>query len=290
MGQIMEYIASVFTIGGRSKSVDGKDGKSNHVTFAENSFSQVFGNREEQAAKMNALRQSNMKTICTYEFIVAAALLVHLTLVAWPKVQLESFNIYEPEGWQLVTLNAMPLVVQIAAISAMSELNKPLPDDIKLTNKHSGLELDNNDYIHSLKVIILLMVFCQLSAIFSDLLLWSVVFILPLWCIQLSSRMARSEFEKHAPSPKKQWVKLNMNKSPKVSSTPTRSTAQGSARKSERDSDSVRATPRTRTRRAVRSFVSGVSDKYHAFEQNVAHQISTKIFNPISPRAKAIES
>lgn len=290
MGQFLDYIASVFSgIGG--KSVDDKENsKANHVTFADGSFSQVFGTREEQAAKLNNLRQSNLRTICTYEFIVLVGLLVHFFVVTWPKVQLDSFNIYEPEGWQLITLNLVPLIVQVGAISAMMELNKPLPEGTKLTSKHSGLELDNNNYIHSLKAIILLMVLCQLSSIFSDLLLWSGVMIVPLWCFQLSSRMARSEYDKHSPSPKKQWVKLNMSKSPKVNSTPSRASQHGSAKKADRHDDSVKATPRTRTRRAVKSFVNGVSDKYHAFEQNVAHQISTKIFNPMSPRAKAIES
>lgn len=52
----------------------------------------------------------------------------------------------------------------------------------------------------------------------------------------------------------------------------------------------VKATPRTRTRRAVKNMLDGVAEKYHAFEQNVAHQISQKINNPLSPKLKMIET
>jgi len=287
MGQFFDYLASILHISGNSdKNANDKNSKLAHVSFSDGSFSQVFRTREDNSTRINSLKQSNMKTICTYEFIVLVALLVHFSLFTWPKVKLESFNIYESDGWQLVTLNLLPLVVQIGALSAMIELNKPLPEGTKLTDKHMGLELNNNEFIHSLKVIILLMVLCQLSSIFSDSLIWSVVMIVPLWCFQLTTRIARSEYEKHAPNPKKQWVKLNISNSSKVGGTPSRNT-QASAKKSE----ATKATPRTRTRRAVKSFVSGVSDKYHAFEQNFAQQISSKILNPMSPtRAKAIES
>lgn len=177
MGQFLDYIASI--ISGRAESDDKqKANTSHHVTFADNSFTQAFNrSSNEQAAKLASLRQSNRKTIGTYQFIIFLVCLIHFSLVTWPKLKSETFSITEPEGWQLVTLSLVPLVVQIGSICAMNELNKPLPDGTKLTSKNSGLELDNNDFIHSLKVIILLTAMCQLSAVFSDQLLWSLVMI-----------------------------------------------------------------------------------------------------------------
>lgn len=107
---------------------------------------------------------------------------------------------------------------------------------------------------------------------------------LPLWCFQLSSKLARSEYDRHAPSPRKSWVKLNVPKSPKAV-TPNKTAAKVNSRNDE----SNKATPRTRTKKAVKSFLNNVTDKYHAFEQNVAHQISTRMNSPLG-QAKMIDS
>lgn len=109
----------------------------------------------------------------------------------------------------------------------------------------------------------------------------------PFWCYLLTSKVAQSEFKKFAPSPKKQW-KLNIARSP-LKTTPVKPVQASSAKKVV-DNAQARATPRTRTRRAVKSMINGVTEKYQAFEQNVAHQLSQKIFNPLSPKLKSIES
>lgn len=112
-----------------------------------------------------------------------------------------------------------------------------------------------------------------------------------MWCYQLTSRLAQSEYKRYAPaSPKKKWVKLNISKSPKAKAkTPTKKVESNEANDNLIADAQLRATPRTRTRRAVKNIITGVSDKYHAFEQNVAHQLSQKIFNPSSPKLKALE-
>lgn len=172
MGQFIAYITSIF---GR-QSVDEKT--ANHVTFADNSFTQAFNRSSiDQANKLDALRQSNNKTIRTFEFIVLVVALLQAYMVVLPKIQQESFAIAEPEGWQLVTLNLMPVVIQVASICAMAEINKPIPDGARLTAKHSALELDNNDFIQSLKRIIMFMALCQMSSIYYDQSLWLVIMI-----------------------------------------------------------------------------------------------------------------
>lgn len=107
----------------------------------------------------------------------------------------------------------------------------------------------------------------------------------PIWCYQLTTKVAQSEYERYAPSPKKQWVKLNIAKSPKASS-PAKQTHSEAVKQ---DNTQVRATPRTRTKRAVKNIITGVTDKYHAFEETVAHQLSQKIFTPLSPKIKMID-
>lgn len=175
MGQFLDYLTSVFV---GSSSAAAVNQKKNHVTFAENSFSQAFARgSKEQTTMLETLRQSNKRTIFTYEFITIAAFLLHFSLVLWPKVQLESFSILEPEGWQLVTLNLLPAVVQVVAIYAMIGINQPLPEGTKLTSKNSGLELDQNEFVRSLKVVVSLVAVAQVAALYSDLLLWSVVIV-----------------------------------------------------------------------------------------------------------------
>lgn len=99
--------------------------------------------------------------------------------------------------------------------------------------------------------------------------------------------IAQSEQKRYAPSPKKQWANLNLSRSPKVNKISSPSKAQQISQGDKQAQ--ANATPRTRTKRAVRNILTGVSDKYHAFEQNVAHQISQKIFTPLSPKMKSIE-
>lgn len=278
MGQFLEYLTSVFA--GITSSTE-KSSTNNHVTFADSSFSSAFGRgNQEQNSKLTSLRQTNRRTLLTFEFIVIITTLMHFFMVLLPKIQVDTFEFFEPEGWQLVTLNVMPFLVQIAAICAMSDLNKPLPEGSKLTSKNAGLNMNNNEFIYSLKVIVCVMAACQVLAVFSDLLLWSVVLILPLWCYKLTSKLASSEFERHAPSAKKPWVKLNVPKSPKAV-TPAKATRQ--------PSDDNKATPRTRTKKAVKSFLNNVSDKYHAFEQNVATQISQRMNSPMGQNTKMID-
>lgn len=99
--------------------------------------------------------------------------------------------------------------------------------------------------------------------------------------------VAQAEQKRYLPSPKKQWVSLGISRSPKANIN-TSNSSTPSKQKTPVDKQ-AKATPRTRTRRAVKNIITGVSDKYHAFEQNVAHQISQKIFTPLSPKVKMIE-
>lgn len=176
MGQFLDYIASVFV----GKVEPAKEKTNNHINFTDNSFTQAFlkaDSSNERASKIAALTQSNKKTIYFYQGIGALAFLAHLSMVTVPKFQLDSFDLLEPDGWKLVTLSLVPLLVYLASISAMNEINKPISEGTKLTSKNAGLDLNNNQFIFSLKVIILLMSICQVSSIFSDQLLWPVVLI-----------------------------------------------------------------------------------------------------------------
>lgn len=180
MSQILDYFASVFT----SKTVsNNKDRAHNHVAFTENSFTNAFGGKSdsERANKVTSLGRSNRKTIYTFMFIGALAFLSHLYLVTMPKIQSETFDFLEPHGWQLVTLTLVPLIIYTASIGAMNEINKPLGDGIKLTAKNSGLDLNNNDFIHSLKIIIVLMATGQVISIFNDQIIWSSVIIVSIY-------------------------------------------------------------------------------------------------------------
>lgn len=180
MGQFLDYIASVFN----PNKVESKDNKSNnHVTFSENSFTQAFGRGEsdKNVTKFGEISKSNKKTIYIYQAIGAFAFLVHLSMVALPKIQHDTFDLLEPDGWQLVTLSFIPLVVHLASIDAMNKINKPLQDGVKLTSKNLGLDLNNNDFSQSLKIVILLMALCQLSSVVLDKLLWGVIMIVSLF-------------------------------------------------------------------------------------------------------------
>lgn len=174
MSQFWEVIASVFT----GKGVD-KEKTHHHVTFTENSFTNAFSGKTdaEKASKLSSLSKSNRKTIYTFVLIGALAFFSHLYLVTVPKVQSDTFDFLEPDGWQLVTLTLVPLIVYAASIGAMNEINKPLEEGTKLTSKNSGLDLNNNDFIHSLKIIILLMATGQVMSIFNDQVIWSSVII-----------------------------------------------------------------------------------------------------------------
>lgn len=177
MSQVLDYIASVFT--NKTVANSNKDKSHNHVTFTENSFTYALGgkNDADKANKLLSLGQSNRKTIYTFMFIGALAFLLHLYLVTVPKVQSETFDLLAPDGWQLVTLTLVPLIIYAASIGAMNEINQPLEEGTKLTSKNSGLDLNNNDFIHSLKVIIVLMAVGQVVSIFYDQVIWSSVII-----------------------------------------------------------------------------------------------------------------
>lgn len=177
MGQFLDYIASVFTTTTNKVESSANHKEQNHVTFAENSFTQAFG-RGDQGAKLASLSQTNRRTIYIYQAVGALAFIVHLSFVTLPKVQLDSFDITDPAGWQLLTLTAVPLVVYFATISAMNQVNKPLSEpSLKLSSKNTGLDLNNNDFIHSLKIVMLLMALSQLSSLVSDQFIWSAVMI-----------------------------------------------------------------------------------------------------------------
>lgn len=182
MGQFLDYIASVFA--SRVEAPSSKEKVNDHATTNDSSFTPAFlkGDSIERAAKIAALSQSNKKTILFYQGIGALAFIAHLSLVTVPKFQLDSFDLLEPDGWKLLTLSLVPLLVYLASISAMNEFNKPISEGTKLTAKNSGLDLNNNQFVFSLKVIILLMSVCQVSSIFSDQLLWPVVLIVSIWC------------------------------------------------------------------------------------------------------------
>lgn len=294
MGQFIDYIASVFTgkVEGKETTTNQKSSSNNHVTFAENSFTSVFtrsGADSDKTSVTDSTRSSNKKTIYIYQFVGAVAFLAHLSLVTVPRTQTAEFDLMQPEGWQLITLSLVPLVVYLASVSAMAEINRPLTEGVKMSSKTGSLDLNNNDFSQALKIIIVLMAACQISSIFlSEQLLWIVMLIVPVWCYQLTTKIAHSEYQRFSPSPKKQLFKLNMAaKSPgkSASGTPNKAKLESSASKLAQ----AQATPRTRTRRAVKNIMNNVSDKYHAFEQNVHQQLSTKIFNPLSPKLKMIE-
>lgn len=110
------------------------------------------------------------------------------------------------------------------------------------------------------------------------------------------TKIAQSEYERYAPTPKKQWVdRLNIVKSPKTKTPSKDSTATSKQTASAKkqllqENPKTEQTPRTvRTKRAVKNLITGVSDRYHAFEQNVSQQLSQGIFNPRTS-AKAIEN
>lgn len=175
MGQFLDYIASVFTL---NKNEPIKEKSNNHITFADNSFTQAFTRNEtEKLAKIESVKQSNRKTIYTYQFIGAISFLAHLSMVTVPRIQLEEFDILQPAGWQLVTLCLVPVFVYLSSVSAMNEINKPLTEGAKLSSKNSGLDLNNNEFIKSLKIIILLMSVCQILSIYFDELIWIVIMI-----------------------------------------------------------------------------------------------------------------
>lgn len=293
MGQFLDYLASVFTKDKiESSNKEEKTSNNNHVTFADNSFTQAFTrntDNQDKAAKLASVSRTNRRTIYVYQAIGALAFIAHLSFVTLPKVQLDSFDITEPAGWQLLTLNVVPLVVYFATISAMNEVNRPLTEGAKFSQKNSGLDLNNNDFIHSLKIVMLLVVLSQVSSIVSDQFIWSIVMIVPLWCYLMTNRVAQAEYKRYAPSPKKQWVKLPMgsgSRSPKPASSPVK---QPPTPKAKIDPNQVKATPRTRTRRAVKNMMDNMSEKYHALEQTLAHQVSQRIVAPLSPKMKMLE-
>lgn len=302
MGQFLDYLSSVFTKNKLQDDSNSNKDQQNHVTFADNSFTQAFTlggkSAEDKAAKLASVSQANRRTIYFYQALGALAFILHLSLVTLPKVQLDSFDITEPAGWQLLTLNVVPLVVYFATISAMNEVNRPLSEGAKLSSKNSsGLDLNENDFIHSMKIVTILMALSQLSSIVSDQFIWSSVMIIPLWCYLLTNRVAHDEYKRYAPSPKKQWgAKLpglisplkQQQQSTVANSTPVKKAQ--TPRAAARNADAaIKATPRTRTRRAVKNMMDNVADKYHAFEQTVAHQVSQRIVAPLSPKMKMLE-
>lgn len=287
MGQFLDYLASVFTknkLETANKEDKTDQHHQNHVTFADNSFTQAFTRTgdHDKAAKVASLSQANRRTIYAYQAIGALAFIAHVSFVTLPKVQLESFDITEPAGWQLVTLNLVPLVVYFATIGAMHEVNRPLAEGAKLSSKNTGLDLNNNDFIHSLKIVMILMILSQLSSIISDQFIWSVVMIVPLWCYLLTNRLAQAEYKRYAPSPKKQWVKLNIggSKSPKPASP---------VKQPQTPKAQAKATPRTRTRRAVKDMMNNMSEKFHTLEHTFNQQVTQRLVVPLSPKRLAVE-
>lgn len=179
MGQFLDYFASFFAHNKLADNENKSDKATNHVTFTENSFTQVFnrGQSAETKARIASLTKSNRQIILTYIGIGTLSFLLHWYMVTLPKIQRESFDITQPEGWQLITLNLVPLVVYVAAIGAMMEINKPIGEGTKLKAKNSGLDFKNNDFIFALKVIILMVAAIEVSSIFSDHYLWFVIMI-----------------------------------------------------------------------------------------------------------------
>lgn len=170
MGHLIDYLTSVFT--GGSSSANEKS--NHHVTFNE-SLSQTFTFADQsQTEKLLALKQANKKTIFFYQFIIIISFLIHFSML-WPRLQVDSFDISQPDAWQFIILNLLPFVVGLTAIYAMSEFSRPLPDGVKIGNKNTGLSLDENDFGFSLKIVVCLMAFCQIVGNYSDLIMWVVV-------------------------------------------------------------------------------------------------------------------
>lgn len=294
MGQFLDYLSSVFT---SKVEAPNKEKSGFHVTFADNSFIQAFNrsaapsNSDTNVDLSQVLIHKNRNTIYLYQSFAIASFLIHFWFSTMPKIQLDSFDLSQPENLQLITLNFIPFVIYLASTGAMQTINRPLTEGVKVNSKNSiGLDLNKNDFSYSLKIIVLLTATSQILSIFQDQFIWTSVLTVPLWCYQLTSRLAQSEYKLYAPQPKKQWVNLNISKSPKVQS-PKKEQVKVTPAKQQQNLDSAqaKATPRTRIRRAVKNISTGVSDKYHAFEQNVAHQLSQKMFNPMSPKLKMID-
>lgn len=178
MGQFLDYLASVFTSKSSNELTNKKSSSTNHVTFADNSFTQAFTkNDSEKAAKIASVTFSNRRTINIYQTIAFVAFLAHLLTVVVPTIQSETFDILDTHTYQQLTLACIPPVIYFAAISAMCQVHKPLSEGAKLSSKNSGLDLSSNRFIFSLKVVTLLTALCQITSIYFDKILWSMVII-----------------------------------------------------------------------------------------------------------------
>lgn len=307
MGIVAGCLASVCTVyskEGSSEDAIRSNSGERHVKFANSAPSpESYCGNQDQSTGPKLLRESTKETIYNYKFIVAISTLMHFSITLWPKFELDSFDLLDLEYWKVVILNVMPFFVQVIAICAMSDLNKRLPDGAKLSSNNEKLTLGKNEFFNSLKTIVCLMSVCQILSKYSNMFLWSVLLVLPLWYYRLTSILAKSlaniaqtgslfaeslaDVERtrllQARSPRKSWLKLGVPKSPKPA---TRSTS--TQEQSSNNDNNNRATPRTRTRKAVKNFFTNVSDKYHTFEQSVAHTVSQRLHSPIISGARMI--
>lgn len=180
MGQFLDYLASVFSIKGQVESPSKAKSTANHVTFAD---SVPFGatllgkNESERTNRMESLGQSNKKIIYTYMTLGLLACLAHFILVSVPTIKLDTMQLLQADSWQHIALSLVPLVTYFAAISAMYELNRPVVNCVRLTSKSAGLDLRNNQFGNSLKLVIFAMMASQLVSAYSNDVryLWSTV-------------------------------------------------------------------------------------------------------------------
>lgn len=181
MGQFLDYLASVFSTKAHVESSPSKDkSNSNHVTFADSvSFGANFLGKadSERASKVALLGQSNKKIIYTYMGLGLFACVAHFVLVSVPSFKLEPTQLLQAETLEHIALSLVPLVTYFAAISAMNEVNRPVANCVRLTSKNAGLDFRNNQFIHSLKLVVFVMVVSQLVSAYSNDIryLWSTV-------------------------------------------------------------------------------------------------------------------
>lgn len=165
MSQFLNYIASVLT-GNSAAKLPEQSSKNDSANFG----TRLYKTASEFTSPLFHLDAS---LITVYKYIGVITFVTHFTMITWPKLQQDSLDLSEPHFWQPLILSAIPLLVYLGSVAGMIELNKQREDDADVQVAND----DVNQFIQSLKIVIVVMSICQLSAIFSERLLWAVVMI-----------------------------------------------------------------------------------------------------------------
>lgn len=203
MGQFVDYIGSFWPAGRSTKELSNSktsnllatpSGKS-HVTFADSSFS--FGRHEgEKAAKFAAISFANQRTINIYLAIGILAFSTHLFWVVYPTCSSESFDYTDLNNYQQFSLSCLtPCLIYWASFVAMTRVNKPLTEGAKLSSKNSGLDLNSNPFITSIKIIVILTALCQFTSIYYEQLIWLLLLIVSIYFMPyVRNQMTETEY------------------------------------------------------------------------------------------------